>query len=409
VRCRTALVAALLLLVPACQRGDARAPQDQALLVVSAPIVLSPADASWVANFASRGALLAADEINAQGGIDTGAGRRRIRIDVMDNAGEPAKAAEIAREAVAHGATALITDGTGAEEVARITGAARLPTFVMFDGRDGIVGPDKPTMFRMAPAIQPMVTRLADYLAAKRPTVAIVSDDSPYGRSGKVALEPALQRADVPVAATVDVPALAKDVARAVGRARASGATALVVWADSMVVALTVKAAREADWDVRIYTGPTGGDPLVRNRLFRHPEWVDGLTFMSFRATSEAGPAPFERFRASYEKRFPRESTAKDSGGTIVDVPPDWQILSYDTVQLVEAALRRSGGARGEPLLTALEQVSVTSANGGPRGFSAGSHEGVPPGDLYFAVIDDMRYAPVKDDPLSAGLPVLPQ
>jgi hypothetical protein len=77
-------------------------------------------------------------------------------------------------------------------------------------------------------------------------------------------------------------------------------------------------------------------------------------------------------------------------------------------VRLVVQALGVAGDDR-EQLVDALEQVSVRGANGDERGFNEKNHEGVVDDDVYFARFRDMRFEPVKDDPLSASLPALTQ
>jgi hypothetical protein len=62
-----------------------------------------------------------------------------------------------------------------------------------------------------------------------------------------------------------------------------------------------------------------------------------------------------------------------------------------------------------EKILAALEEVSVNGANGDHRGVPKRNHDGVVDDDVYFARFEDMTYRPVKDDPLSATLPVIEQ
>ena len=52
---------------------------------------------------------------------------------------------------------------------------------------------------------------------------------------------------------------------------------------------------------------------------------------------------------------------------------------------------------------------SVGGANGDHRGFNENNHDGVVDDDVYFARFKGMTYSPVKDDPLSATLPVIGQ
>ncbi|HMC67543.1 MAG TPA: hypothetical protein VKJ07_00180, partial [Mycobacteriales bacterium] len=187
------------------------------------------------------------------------------------------------------------------------------------------------------------------------------------------------------------------------------GATTLVVWAGAPVVAGAVQAARSAGWTVPIWSGPTGEDPLVRQRLAAHSGWFDNVGFVSFRMTAEVGAGPFNAYRSKYEKKFGVEKVGVQQDGKDVVAPPDWSMFPYDTVRLVAAGLQKSGGI-GAPLLKTLEgNVVITGANGDERGFSAGTREGVSPDDMYFARFHGFTFAPVTDDLLSQNLPAVDQ
>lgn len=388
------LVAALLL--PACAAGGSSPPgsQGEALFVVSAPLTSEP----WVGEFVSRGAQLAAAELNKTGGI----GGRTVRIELLDNAGSPQRAAANARTALSHGAIALVTDGVGALAVAEVSEPADLPVFVVFEGGASIVDPvSRPTVFRLAPANAPMSRRLADYVSEKASRVGLLADSTSYGTEGAEATRKSLARNDIRL---VSQTTIADDPAAQVLAARRAGAQALIVWARASGVAAVVRAARSAGWDVPIFTGPTGQDPLVRQRLADRPEWLDGLTFVSFRITSEVGPEPFAAYRAAYEKQFGVDQVGVQAGGRPVLMPPDWSTYAYDAVKLTAAAM-----AAGGPLLTALDSTVITGANGDERGYGPTDREGVSPDDMYFGRFQDMRFAPVPDDLLSEDLPAVAQ
>lgn len=383
---------AAVLLLPAC--AAAPADGDEALFVVSAPLTGEP----WVGRSVERGAQLAAAELNEDGGI----GGRRVRIEVLDNAGSPQRAVANARTAVSRGALALVTDGVGALAVAEVSEPADLPVFVVFEGGASIVDPqERPTVFRLAPANAPMSRRLADYVSEKASRVALLADGSSYGTEGVQATRTALSRNEIEVSSDA---AIGEDVAAQVLQARRGGAEALVVWARASGVAAVVRAARSTGWDVPVFTGPTGEDPLVRQRLADRPEWLDGLTFVSFRITSEVGPEPFAAYRAAYEEEFGVEQVGVQAGGRPVVMPPDWSTYAYDAVKLTAAAVLAGG-----PLLTALDGTVITGANGDERGFGPTDREGVSPDDMYFGRFQDLRFAPVEDDLLSTGLPAVPQ
>ena len=393
---------ALALLATACSAGGEKATDGEVLVVVSAPLTAQP----WIGRFAERGAQLAAEELNADGGADG----KEVVIRVLDNGGSPQRAVANARTAVADGAAALITDGVGAVAVADVTDPVSLPVFVVFEGGTTLVDPqERPTLFRMAPSNKPMATRLSDYLSEKAKVVGLVSDDSSYGREGAEQTRTAFRRNEIRLAADAKVPEGASDVAPQVLAARRSGAQALVVWARATGVAAVVRAARGSGWDVPIYTGPSGEDPLVRQRLADHPEWLDGLTFVSFRITSETGPEPFAAYRKAYVEKYGEDQVGVTAGGKPVLMPPDWSMYSYDSVQLLAAALKTSGGRTGAPLMDALHRTVITGANGDERGFGPQDREGVSPDDMYFGRFQGMRFAPVTDDILSTGLPTVEQ
>jgi ABC-type branched-subunit amino acid transport system substrate-binding protein len=307
-------------------------------------------------------------------------------------------------------AAALVTDGVGAGAVAAVTDPAHLPVFVVFDGGGSIVDPrTRPTVFRIAPADAPMAMRLADYLAARHPRVAVLSDDTGFGTDGAAALGPAFRRDRIPVVSREQVPASAPDVRTQVLAARRAGATALVVWASAPVVAAAVEAARSSGWAVPVWAGPTGEDPLVRQRLAAHPGWLDRVGFVSFRITAEVGAGPFQAYRHAYEARYGADRLHLTQHGQEVVEPPDWSMLPYDAVRLVAAAAVKAGGS-GPALLRALEgHVVITGANGDERGFLPTTREGVSPDDMYFARFHGFVFAPVRDDLLSQNLPAVPQ
>jgi ABC-type branched-subunit amino acid transport system substrate-binding protein len=399
---------AIAIAAVACSGSDTGAPGNAptVTIVVSAPVSTSP----WVATSESNGARLAAAQVNDRNGLALGGRRYRLDVKVLDNGGSPQQAAADAREAVSIHAAALVIDGVGAAAVADVTAPAHLPTFVVFEGGAGIVDPQRrPTIFRLAPADKYLTMRLADYLAGRHPQVGIVADDTSFGHDGLDALTAAFARDAIPVRRQTTVPAGVGDVATQVLAQRRAGVTALVVWASAPVVAAVVQAARSDGWQVPIWTGPSGEDPLVRQRLARHPDWLNGVGFASFRITAEVGAAPFAAYRKAYDRAFGEVKVGVRQGGKDVVQPPDWSMFSYDAVNLVVAGLNKSG-AVGKPLLDTLAgNVVITGANGDERGYSETTREGVSPDDMYFAQFHGFVFSPVSDDLLSQNLPTVPQ
>jgi ABC-type branched-subunit amino acid transport system substrate-binding protein len=393
-----ALTAALGLV--ACS-NQVQAPKGEALIVVSAPLSAQP----WIGGFLKKGAELAAKQVNATSG-------RHVRIEVLDNGGSAQTAAANARQAVAEHASALITDGVGAKAIAAVTDPAKLPVFLTFSGGSELIDVKaRPTLFRMAPANTYLCRRLADYLAdtQKGKSVALLSDDSDYGREGADDVRSNLVHDEVKVVSDQSVPQGARDVSAQVLQARRSGAKVVVVWAEASGLAAVVRAIHSSGWDPVIYTGPTGEDPLLRQTLADKPEWVDGLGFVSFRITSEVGGAPFAAYRAAYDKEYGPDEVGVTFKGRKILSPPDWSTYPYDSVKLVAAALDRAGSTDSAKVYAAVQQVTITGANGDERGFGPDDREGVSPDDMYFAHFQDMTFVPNRDDILSTNLPPVPQ
>src|SRR5581483_6049641 len=126
--------------------------------------------------------------------------------------------------------------------------------------------------------------RLAEYLVPKGLRFALLHDDSPYGTAAGRALDKAFVRNRPSVTAELQASAApGGDPAPQVLQARQSGAHVLVVRASPPVLAATIRAARQAGWQVPIYASTTREDPVVRQQLADHPQWLDGLTFVSSR------------------------------------------------------------------------------------------------------------------------------
>jgi ABC-type branched-subunit amino acid transport system substrate-binding protein len=368
-------------------------------IAVNAPFSRTP----YVGQTIADGAALAA----SKAAVDVNGVKYRFRIKRYDTGLSPSTAVRNVRKAIADGAVAIVDEGTGADASWQIARDKDIPLAVTYQGGEGLIDAAKrPNVFRIAPTDHGMSYRFAEYLIPKKLKVALITDDSSYGQEGGKALDEAFAENADSVAAKLTVPAAAPDLSPQVLRARRAGATALLVWAQPTTIAGVLSAARSSGWKVPVYTSPTGEDPLVRQQLANHPDWVDGLTFASGRPTAEVGAGPFLSFQRDLENRFGVQLVGvKTPDGAQVVQPPDYAMYSYDFVNVLAAAIQRAGGVSDKKkILAALNQVTVAGANGDQRGFNERNHEGVVDDDVYFAKFDGMTYRPVKDDPLSATL-----
>ncbi len=378
-------------------------------IVINVPVGALP----YVARFTEQGAQLAADQVNAAGGVKVGGKSYAIKLEVLDNQSSPSASLDNIRKAAADRAVAVIDDGYTVDATYQAAAQAGLPMLVDYDGNATLIDADKrPNVFRIAPPDDAVAAKLTGYISAKGLRLALLHDDSEYGNDGATQFRTALQQKSLTVNPDLALPSTATSLSDKALAVKQAGATGVIIWARAPVLAQTIRALREGGVTAPIFAGPTAEDPVVRTQLADHPDWVAGLTYASFRITTEGGADAWDKFRKAYEDhKF-------NSGGPDYKVgvqasdhkdvvqPPDWQIFPYDMVYLVKSALETAGtvDTSGGKIIAALNTAQITSANGDNRGWKKDNHEGVVDDDIYFATFQDMVFKPVQDDPLSRSL-----
>jgi ABC-type branched-subunit amino acid transport system substrate-binding protein len=377
------------------------------LVAVDAPLTRSPFIGKTIVN----GAELAVQQANRRGGVGIGSKAYRLRVRSFDNAQSPGRAVANVRRVLAAHAVAIVTDGSGVDAYWRLARAARVPICIVYDGGPGLVDPARrPNVFRIAPTDHGIAFRYAEYLIPKGLRVALLTDDSGYGREGRAALGRAFAENPRSVAARIEAPAAAADLAPQVLQARRAHATALLVWAQP-------RSSRRWCWPRAPPAGTSLSTPrrAARTRSCGRRSRATRAGSTGSRSPPAARPrrvgtGPFLEFQNAFEAAFGAQKVGvRGADGRPVVQPPDYAMYPYDCVRLVAAALRSAGSTDGAKVLAALDQVSIEGANGDSRGFNEKSREGVVDDDVYFARFAGLEYRPVKDDPLSSTLPVLPQ
>jgi len=402
------LLAGLALLAAGCGKSSESAGDVGRLVIaVDVPVTGSP----YVAQTIRQGVELAASNLNGGGGLRVGKKSYRLDVKVYDNHLSARRAVQDMRRAFEAGAVAIVTDGTGVDATWQLARRDGVSIGITYDGGTGLVDArERPNVFRIAPTNHGIAFRLAEYLIPKGLKVALLADDSAYGRLGAADVQRAFSGSPEAVALKLTLPAGQTDISPQILRAKRSGATALLVWGQAPTVAAVLSGARSIGWEVPVYAAPTGADPFIRQQLADHPEWVDGLTFASGRMTAEVGTGPFVNFQSQYEATYGADRAGvKTRGGQAVFQPPEFAMYSYDFVHVLVAAVTRAQSVEPEKVTDAMNEVTTQGSNGDERGFNEHSHEGVVDDDVYFARFRDMTFRPVADDPLSSTLPPIPQ
>jgi ABC-type branched-subunit amino acid transport system substrate-binding protein len=401
------LLAGLALLASGCGKGSSHSAPGQIVIAVDVPVTGSP----YIAQTIHQGVELATSNLNGGGGLRIGPKSYLLKVKLYDNHLSARTAVEDTRRALGAGAVTIVTDGTGVDATWQLAKQHGVSIAITHDGGTGLVDAEaRPNVFRIAPTNHGIAFRYAEYLIPKKLKVALLSDDSAYGREGAADIGRAFSGNPKSVALTLTLPAGQADLTPQILRARRAGATALLVWGQPPTIASVLTASRSIGWKVPVYTPPTGSDPFIRQQLADHPDWVDGLTFAGGRLTAEVGTGPFVNFQSQYESTYGADKVGvKNSQGQQVVQPPEFAMYSYDFIHVLVAAIAHAASVDPHKITAALNQVTTQGANGDERGFNEHSHEGVVDDDVYFARFHDMTYQPVPDDPLSSTLPLIPQ
>jgi ABC-type branched-subunit amino acid transport system substrate-binding protein len=410
------LIAAAGMLLTACSFGGS-APQAS---TDSVTIVLNTASGKlpYVGKFTQQGAQLAAEEINKAGGVSAGGKKYQIKLEALDNGLSPTIAIDNIKKAVSEKAVAIIDDGYTVDDTYQTAAAAGIPILIDYDTSAVLIDAAKrPNVYRIAPADDAMAAHLATYLAPRHLKLALVHDDSDYGKNGAQQLTDAFGKASIQLAPNVELASSSLGFSTQALQVKQSGATGVLLWGRAPTIAQFIKDFRQGGGTAALFSGPNAEDPIVRTQNADHPEYIEGLTYASFRITTEGGPTSWGAFRKKYEDHnfnnggpdFKVGVKAMDKKDVVQ--PPDWQVFPYDMVYLVKAALDKSGtvDTSGDRLINALNGVQIKSANGDNRGWTKDNHEGVVDDDIYFAAFSDMKFKPVQDDPLSKSLPPIDQ
>lgn len=323
----------------------------QAPVVIGASTPLT-GPVSHYGQHARWGAELAVEEANAKGGIDG----RKIEIDFQDNRCNPAEAVKSVTQMLATKKYAAIFDGlcsSAALAIMPLIERSKVPFIIANASATSIAeksgdGGNKWT-FKVNPTDASMLDALVAWLdkEGKADNIAFLGEDTDYGRAGSSGFESALAKhgkklvmADYFQKGTADYTAVLTKI-----KAKKPGMVAFYLI--------------DADFQNGIKQWYTmgGGIPLTGRVLVEQvPKevlasgFLDGTTAVQPYDVSVDTPANKE-FVAKFSKKYP-------------EPPMLISFESYETINILIDAMRRSGDARPEKIRDALTKTKYPSMLG---------------------------------------------
>jgi branched-chain amino acid transport system substrate-binding protein len=285
----------------------------------------------------NQGVQFAVDEINKAGGING----RKIELLTRDTAGEPTKAVNLAQQLVfsdkVHFIIGPVNSGESLATVP-IVAKANIPNIVIGAINELIDEKKFPLAFRAINTNTQWIQGANDYAlkVLKRTKVAVIGDTSGYGTSSAKTATELLEKAGVKPVYSVLIDANKTDLTDEMTKAKAAGADVVMPWsAATGLVARILNTRGNMGWDV-----PVVGHPAVMalpiKALLNKPEYWENTYAAGYQSTTFVDGKLPERTQKLVDQ-------IKPALGGKIDFTFWWVALGYDTVKIIEYAVRTNG------------------------------------------------------------------
>ena len=301
----------------------------------------------------NQGVQLAIEEINAAGGV----GGRKMELLTRDTSGDPTKAVNFAQQLVFSDKVHFIIGPVNSGEALATTpiiSRAGIPNIVI-GAVDQLTDPRKyPRTFRVINTNMQWISAANEYAikTLKRTKVAVVGDTTGYGASSAKAAQELLEKAGVKPVYSVLIDPNKTDLSDEMAKAREAGADVVMLWsAATGLLSRLLNARGDMRWDVPVIGHGALMAAQIRALLNKPEYWENTYAAGPLSTTyDESGKLP-PRTQALVDKMRPR------LGGKEIDVLFWWVAMGYDTVKVIEHAVRKAGTTDPAAIQKALEET----------------------------------------------------
>lgn len=301
----------------------------------------------------NQGVQFAVEEINKAGGING----RPIELLTRDTAGDPTKAVNFAQQLAfsdkVHFIIGPVNSGEGLATTP-IVARAGIPNLVI-GALDELIDPAKyPRAFRVINTNRQWISTANEYAlkVLKKNKVAVIGDTSGYGTSSAKTATELLKAAGVEPVYSVLIDPNKTDLTDEMTKARAAGAEVVMPWsAATGLLGRLLNARGEMGWKVPVVGHPALMASQIR-KLMNKPEYWEDTYAAGYLSTTFGpdGKLP-ERTQALVDKIRPK------LGNGELDILFWWVAMGYDTVKLIEHAVKAAGGTDPAALQKAMENT----------------------------------------------------
>ena len=338
----------------------------------------------------NHGVQFAVNQINAAGGV----GGRKLDLLTRDTQGDPTKAVNFAQQlAFSEKVDFVIGPVNSGESLATvpILAHANIPNIII-GTVDKLTNPAKyPLAFRAINTNTQWIEGTNHYTldVLKKSKIAIIGDTTGYGTSTVDSAKRLLSKQGVTPVYTTLVKPNQTDLSDEMNKAQSAGANVLMPWsAATGLLARILNARGNMGWDV-----PIVGHPALMGLDIQHllnkPSYWNNTYAIGYKCTTfdKSGNLP------KSTQRLMKAIRPKLKGGKI-DFTFWWVALGYDTVQIIQHAVKKAGSTDAGKIKTALESTSdLKEVYAAPHGYSWAPHDhnGFPTSDLAMDVADTFK------------------
>jgi branched-chain amino acid transport system substrate-binding protein len=308
----------------------------------SGPIKIAVVDAqsgqlSSLGAWELKGARLAVDEWNAQGGVNG----RQIQLDVFDDQGDPTVGTNLARKIDSEGYIAMIGTAESAVTIAMapILKQAEIPNITSGQS-PGLVAAGSEFLFLNGPTSTTYDETLAKYLVDQQgiKSIAMITNNGSYGKGEHDAFLKALgSRSVTPVADQV-VTTDQKDFSAVLTGIRQKNPKVIFLGAEEVESGLIVKQARDLGITAAFAGAAPQGTPVFLDTA--GAKNVEGTIVSSPYLSNDVNDAS-KKFATAYKTKFNEDAEMHGA-------------KAYDGTQILLTALKTSNVANGKALADAI-------------------------------------------------------
>jgi branched-chain amino acid transport system substrate-binding protein len=322
-------------------------------------------------NYVANGARIAADEINAKGGLLG----QQVELIIEDNKSNPTEAVAAAEKLIVRDEVPVMMGAWSSTFTLAVMPKLMeygVPMLVETSSSEKITTQGNPWVFRISPTSEmeaKAFSEQVDKFDIEKADFLVVNND--WGRGAAEQFGAMLEEHGIAVGVVETMDPAAQDMSAQLSKIKASDADTLFVTTGVEQLTLVLRQARDLGLDARIIT--TGGSQAPDQLIEQAGSAADGsyhlVFFTPWFPDAVENPEVAEKFVAEWEKR------GYDFAGLTEG------FRGYDGIMTIAAAIEAAGKAEPEAIREALWTVEVEGVNGdikftkqGPEGNESGQN-----------------------------------